>query len=118
MSTIHLACCLSLILTEPHKQVLKLVYFQSSELDQNVDLDATETMVSVKTGIECGTYLIWGNSKIHTIPKMIKQNNKQMQHSKNPYKTHATHIEKAGTNLNTNLKIIKHTKRVQKVNTV
>ncbi len=44
------------MLTEPPKTKSNLFNFQSSEIYQNVDLDATKTMVSIKTGIESQTY--------------------------------------------------------------
>ena len=75
------------MLTEPLQKSLDFFIFQSSELDQNVDLDATKTMVWIKTGIESQKHVILKileNSKIRKTLKTLK--NKKNWKSQNNVK--------------------------------
>ena len=75
------------MLTEPLKKSLDFFIFQSSELDQNVDLDATKTMVWIKTGIESQKHVILKileNSKIRKTLKTLK--NKKTENPKTTFK--------------------------------
>ena len=70
------------MLTEPPNKVQTLFSFQSSELDQNVDLDATKTMASNKNGIDTQKKRHleqFGNFKIR---KIIKKRKTQQKHNK------------------------------------